>query len=178
MFSSLKICKNTRKCPCLYTHKITVIKGILQSLVLRICQVKTSYWTPKVSTDSVHACIICHAWVFWSTSIKLEADSHNNKLMLWQVMTEGMHANVIHRRGSYPITSTALLSSGSSSREKVMGSHRLSLAMILTLSRPLLSRVYLRSWYRQSQSHRWTESRGRHGCICAYHMKTCTQAAH
>lgn len=33
---------------------------------------------------------------------------------------------------AYPITSTALLSSGSSSSDWAMGSHRLSLATILT----------------------------------------------
>ncbi len=60
----------------------------------------------------------------------------------------------VSRRGrSYPITSTALLSSASCCRDMAMGSHRLSLAMILTLSRPLLSRVYRSSWNSQSQSH-------------------------
>ena len=43
--------------------------------------------------------------------------------------------------GTYPITSTARRSSWSSSMYRLMGSHRLSLAMILTLSKPLLSRV-------------------------------------
>lgn len=41
----------------------------------------------------------------------------------------------------YPITSTALWSSRSSRTKRVIGSHKLSLAMILTLSKPLLSRV-------------------------------------
>lgn len=55
---------------------------------------------------------------------------------------------------AYPITSTALLSSGSSSRAKAMGSHRLSLAMILTPFRPPLSKVYRSSWYSHSHTGR------------------------
>lgn len=47
---------------------------------------------------------------------------------------------------SYPMTSTALLSSASNRRERVIGSHWLSLAMILTCPSPLLSRVYRSSW--------------------------------
>lgn len=82
----------------------------------------------------------------------------NNKGCGWTSHTQ---------RGAYPITSTALLSSGSSSKDRAIGSHRLSLATILTPSRPLLFKVYRSSLYSQAQSNRKTESRGRYGLTVA-----------
>lgn len=64
------------------------------------------------------------------------------------------------KRGLYPITSTALLSSVSSRRDRAIGCHRLSLAMIFTSSNPLLSRVYRSSW---ESTRRRRERRGERG---------------
>ena len=51
----------------------------------------------------------------------------------------------------YPITSTTPWSSESSSKTKEMGSHSLSLAMILTCCRPCLSNVYLNSFEKKGE---------------------------
>lgn len=58
------------------------------------------------------------------------------------------------KRTPYPMTSTTSRSSESSSKTKEMGSHSLSLAMILTCCRPCLSNVYLNSLEKKEKNRR------------------------